>query len=422
MNYQDGLASAYVNIGIIQTEQEDYNEGLKNLFASLKINENTGNRESIALCYDNIGIHYTKRKQFREAAYYLNKSLALSLEIGSMDNIKESYKDLAKMDSAAGNYHQALQHYKLYITYRDSLFNEENTRKLVQSQMQYDFDKKEDSLQQQHFITETKLQAQHKQKYFYWGGLAMLAALAFFVFLNFRNQKKINKLAGNAHAKEKAELELQSLRAQLNPHFMFNSLNAIQELILLEENEKSQSYLARFAKLLRMLLENADKPFIPLQREIDFLQLYLSLENLRIPDLEHSITIDPAIDTEQTMIPNMILQPYIENAIWHGLSHKQSDRKLWIRVTKTNGIVQYAIEDNGVGRKKSAELKSLFRKEHKSKGMELLSKRFKLLAKEYGSDIETTITDIINNEAVSGTLVTIRVPVAFSGKIKTTTS
>ena len=218
-----------------------------------------------------------------------------------------------------------------------------------------------------------------------------------------------------------AHLEMQSLRAQLNPHFMFNSLNAIQELILMEENDKSHSYLARFSKLLRLLLENTEKPFIPLQREIDFIQLYLSLENLRIPELQFSVTVDPAIDTEQTAIPNMILQPYIENAIWHGLSHKATDKKLQIRITKTKGAIQYEIEDNGVGRKKSAELKSLFRKEHKSKGMELLSKRFKLLSKELGADIVTSYEDVLNNGEVAGTLVTIKVPNNFSEEIKKTT-
>lgn len=237
-------------------------------------------------------------------------------------------------------------------------------------------------------------------------GIAVMLFLGVGFLLVFMiNQRK--KLQSQ---KQMTELELQSLRAQLNPHFMFNSLNAIQELILLEENERAQSYLARFAKLLRVLLENAEKPFVLLQKEIDFLQLYLSLENLRIPDLQYFISVDPDIDTENINIPNMILQPYIENAIWHGLSHKKDDRKLWVRIIKTTGGVQYEVEDNGVGRKKAAELKSLFRTEHKSKGMELLSKRFKLLAKELGSDIETSVTNVIKNGEISGTLVSIRVP------------
>jgi LytS/YehU family sensor histidine kinase len=207
-----------------------------------------------------------------------------------------------------------------------------------------------------------------------------------------------------------AELELQSLRAQLNPHFMFNSLNAIQELILMEENDKSHTYLARFAKLLRMLLENANSPFIPLARELEFLQLYLSLEKLRIPELSFNIDVDPQINKEEIKIPNMILQPYIENAIWHGLSHKPGEKNLRIHVAQQNGTTLYEIEDNGVGRQKSAELKSQYRKEHKSKGMELLTKRFKLLQKEYGSEINTTISDVITHNQIAGTKVSILVP------------
>ena len=322
----------------------------------------------------------------------------------------KAYSILSRLDSAEGNYRSAFENYKQYIVYRDSLSNDKMTRINTQTRIQYEFDKKEDSLKQKQIITQTKLDSQQKQKKFYLGGSILLGLLSLFVFLNFRNQKKINRLATDAHAKEKAELELQSLRAQLNPHFMFNSLNAIQELILKEENEKSQSYLARFAKLLRMLLDNADKPFIPLQREIDFLGLYLSLESLRIPDLQFSIDIDKTIDTEETMIPNMILQPYIENAIWHGLSPKKDDKQLQIRIWQSNGIIQYEIADNGVGRKKAAELKSLYRKAHKSKGMELLSKRFKLLAKEYGSEVETSITDIQDEK---GTILLIKVPQKF---------
>lgn len=243
-------------------------------------------------------------------------------------------------------------------------------------------------------------------------GLGLVVITSVFFIILIRQQQTKKRVVEKAEAIHKmAELELQSLRSQLNPHFMFNSLNSIQELILMEENDKSHSYLARFSKLLRMLLENAEKPFIPLQKELDFLQLYLGLENLRVPDLQYSVSTDPNVNTEETLIPNMILQPYIENAIWHGLSHKSEDKQLQIRIFRENGSVNYEIEDNGVGRKKAAELKGLFRQKHNSRGMELLSKRFKLLNKGYSSEITTQITDVIKNHEVAGTLVTINVPV-----------
>jgi len=251
-------------------------------------------------------------------------------------------------------------------------------------------------------------------------GVALLGIISLFVILFVRQRNLKRRAIERAETVHKmAELELQSLRAQLNPHFMFNSLNAIQELILMEENDKSHTYLARFAKLLRMLLENANSPFIPLARELEFLELYLSLENLRIPDLKYSIHKDPDIDAEQIKIPNMILQPYIENAIWHGLSHKKvGERKIQLRVLQQADGVKYEIEDNGVGRKKAAELKSVYRKAHRSKGMELLTKRFKLLSEEYRFEIKTSVTDIMNKEEVTGTIVTINVPWGLARELK----
>jgi sensor histidine kinase YesM len=223
-------------------------------------------------------------------------------------------------------------------------------------------------------------------------------------------RKRSEELLIQASQKQMAELELQSLRAQLNPHFMFNCLTAIQELILKEDFENSQTYLARFAKLLRMLVENTENPFTSLQKEIDLLELYLSLEKLRLPDVRFSITADPSINKDETLIPNMILQPYIENALWHGLSPKTGDRKLEVNIQKRNGNVIYNVKDNGVGRKRSSELKSLYRKGHKSKGVELLTKRFKLLSEEYGSDITTEVIDVMTNGEAGGTEVAIIVP------------
>lgn len=231
-------------------------------------------------------------------------------------------------------------------------------------------------------------------------------------------RKRSEELLIHASHKQMAELELQSLRAQLNPHFMFNSLNAIQEMILKEDFENSHTYLSRFGRLLRMLLENSENPLTSLKKEIDFLELYLSLEKLRLADLQFSITSDPCIIKEETLIPTMILQPYVENALWHGLSHKTGSRKLELNIQKEIGAVIYNVKDNGVGRKKSAELKSLYHKKHKSKGMELLAKRFKLLSDEFGSEIKSEVRDVMNNGEVGGTIVSIIVPDSISHNTK----
>lgn len=495
------MSDDYNNLGLMYYHLGNHEEGLKYLFASLKIREEIRNKIGSIGSYQNIGKVYVDMKKISEANKFLNEALFLSKEIGSKAQIKSSYFELAKFDSAIGNWDEAYQNYKSFILYRDSLVNEENTKKTLRLQMQYDFDKKEaaEKLEQEQKLADEKLKyekekadhekelaiekvkyenemvlqkaqqaqaaaeekvkietaaAQEKAKIEKTAADAKLqneqaianermvnektkAAAArknnmvmmifvilvisiIFTGLMIRQRILKRRSIEKANAAHKmAELELQSLRSQLNPHFMFNSLNAIQELIVMEENELSQSYLERFAKLLRILLENANQPFIPLRKEIDFLQQYLSLESLRIPDLKYSFEVDPLLNTEKTMIPNMILQPYIENALWHGLQNKQGEKKLQLHIYRQNSSLHYDIIDNGVGREKAAGLKSLYRKEHKSKGMELLSKRFSLLSKEYGQDIQTKVTDVVENDNVAGTLVEITVPFILSEPIKT---
>jgi tetratricopeptide (TPR) repeat protein len=502
-----GVATDYSNIGVIYSGLGNETEALKNLFVGLKMREEIGYKRSIVVSYRTIGDIHAYFKKFSEAEEYLNKGLSVAKEIGSKELIKYIYRDLEKLDSTTGDWRGAYENHKLFVLYTDSLINDANTKKITQLQMQYEFDKKEDSLKYQQSLTDEKLKQQtlltqqqqqslllkekeltlsnkekelqhfgllkaqaelqvaqsqrqekekqliisdkekalqasrlklqqtqlnlkenqlkleKKQRMFYTGGLLFMLLLFMFIYRNIKNRQKANAAIASERLKaEKAdiahkmiELELQSLRAQLNPHFMFNSLNAIQELILSEDNERSHIYLSAFSDLLRTLLDNADQPFISLRKEIEFLELYLSLENLRIPNLEYSIKIDPYINTEKTQIPNMMLQPYIENAIWHGLLHKKDNRKLQIRInSKQNGMI-FQIEDNGVGRKKASELKSHYRKQHKSKGMELLSKRFNLLSKEYATEVQTMVKDLYNNGEANGTLVEIIVP-SFSSE------
>lgn len=163
-----------------------------------------------------VGNIYIKLKNNLKASEFINKAFKLSWELKNKKLIYGAYKALAELDSAQGDFKRSLEEYKLFILYRDSIYNGESKSKAEGYKLRYEFDKKEDSLKQRQILTETKLRAQKKQKYFYWGGIIMLSALLFFVFLNFRNQKKINGLAAEAHARQKAELELQIQRNVLN--------------------------------------------------------------------------------------------------------------------------------------------------------------------------------------------------------------
>jgi tetratricopeptide (TPR) repeat protein len=414
------IGISYANIGGILKNEGKYIEALNYLFQGLKLIETDREISYTIPVNVSIGDTYLKMalqlrgsskiRKIDSAIYHFTAATQLYDQLGTDVSIVDAFRGLALAYKELGNYNKAYQYSDLLFNLKDSLLtvNHYEASKLIQS---YENDKTEAIRKTQ----EEKLRSEQKQKNnLYLTVATILIIVLFFSTLLFLQQQKKKKSIEKAEYNHRIiELELQSLRSQLNPHFMFNSLNSIQTLILKEDSDRSQSYLSRFARLLRMLLENADKPFIALQKEINFLELYLSLESLRVPSLQYSISTDPELDKEKTLIPNMFLQPYVENAIWHGLSYKETDKQLQIRIYRENGTVNYEIEDNGVGRKKAEDLKSFLRKQHQSKGMELLSKRVKLLNKEYSSTIQTDVRDVIKNNEVIGTLVSVKVPIKF---------
>jgi len=425
------IAKVYNQTGSIYLRQSNYSEALKKFYAAAEILHRIGIYEPLTISYINIGDIISRQatlekgsgarnKKYNEAIQILNKGLSLAKDIGAKESLKKGYKILSDVYKDLNDHKRALEFYDLYVAIKDSLLNNEVTRKLELQRTQYEVDNAvaEEKTKQEAVIAQQN--AEHKRKNeLLFTGLGILAIITAFSVMLFRQQNQKRRAVDKAESGHKmAELELQSLRAQLNPHFMFNSLNAIQDLILKEDNDRSQLYLSRFSKLLRILLENADQPFVSVKQEMEFLALYLSLENLRIPDLRFSIETDPKMNIKERMIPNMMLQPYIENAIWHGLSHKKENRELQVRIHDEGDVTVFEIEDNGVGRQKAAEFKSLYRKGHISKGMELLTKRFNLLSKEYGETIQTTVTDLEDNEEATGTLVKICVPFSLSEQAK----
>ena len=199
-----------------------------------------------------------------------------------------------------------------------------------------------------------------------------------------------------------AESQLMALRAQMNPHFVFNCLNSIQECIVTEKYGEASLYLNKFSKLFRSVLNNSGKVFITLTEEIEVLELYLSLEHMRFErSFDYKIEIDEDLEKDEIMIPSMLLQPYVENALWHGLMHKDGDRRLDIRFKKINdNIFQSIIEDNGIGRKKALELKELQNKtkRHVSRGMSISKDRIDLLQKQG----EHAVLNLIDKETAAG--------------------
>jgi ligand-binding sensor domain-containing protein/two-component sensor histidine kinase len=203
--------------------------------------------------------------------------------------------------------------------------------------------------------------------------------------------------------------ELRSLRAQMNPHFLFNALNSIQGVLLKQNVEVTQDYLSRFGKLMRTILDHADKSSISISEELESITNYLEIEQLRVKQFQYEIAIDPQLDIYNREIPAMIIQPFIENSIWHGFAHKPDNNRLLIKFTDTaDEETVIEITDNGIGRKKAMSLRS---SKHKSKGIQLVKERIDILNHKAERKIKIDIVDLEDEQGNHpGTKVIIVIP------------
>ncbi len=250
----------------------------------------------------------------------------------------------------------------------------------------------------------------------WWFILALLSLLVGLFW--FWNKRRFNQLKAKEAQKSEtnlkfAELELQALQAQLNPHFIFNSLGAIQYFIKTNEKEKADAYLTSFARLMRLFLESSKNKYITLAEEIEMLRLYIQLEQLRFKNsFTASIILDPELDPAQIYIPSLLLQPFIENAINHGLFHKEGLGNLALDFSpmEDEGLL-VTLEDNGIGRTKAQEIKKRSVLNYKSRAMQIIDERREVLSKVEDYHIDIEIKDLYHlDKSAAGTKVIIKIP------------
>jgi len=243
--------------------------------------------------------------------------------------------------------------------------------------------------------------------------LAFMGAMIFIIFRIRLNQLRKEQERESRTQIEIAKNELKALRAQMNPHFLFNSLNSIQQFILNHKEEEAVFYLNRFARLMRMILNNSEKQSITLSDEITPLKLYIDLEKMRFSGkFDYEIKIDDNVNADYEEIPTMLLQPYVENAILHGLVPARHKGMLSIHFFIRDHFIHAVIEDNGIGRKRSAEINKDSHRGHTSMGMKITRDRLKLLGNVQQAAYTSTITDLVDEQGnARGTRVEITWPV-----------
>jgi LytS/YehU family sensor histidine kinase len=208
------------------------------------------------------------------------------------------------------------------------------------------------------------------------------------------------------------DIEQNLLRSQMNPHFIFNALIAIQSFIYKKNSSEAARYLTNFARLIRLVLSNSQEEFVTLKREIDTLSNYLSLQKLRFDDkFDYSLIIDPEINTENIKIPPMLAQPFVENAIEHGILGLDSPGRIMINFSFVTNSVLIEITDNGIGREKGREMRKKTDKSHESYGTRITEERIHSHNRKYSSKLRLTITDLFDeNNKAAGTKVVLSIP------------
>jgi tetratricopeptide (TPR) repeat protein len=440
-------ANIYNNMGTVFIEQKKYPEALDHFQKSMALNEELGNKLFVTTCLGNIGLCYLRIGELKKATDYLERGLAQaissndyqaqeltmlnlaetylaqhqtekalllskrSLEISnkynSKDNIFLNQQILAKAYKAMGQHAIAYDYLEKAMTLGDSLKNADLTKGIRDLQKSYELNKKESEiilLEKDAALKMALLKQEQHLRYGLLGLVAVLVLITAVVYYSFSSKAALNK---KIQRQNEELLKAQALRAQMNPHFIFNSLNSIQFLIMKVESAKAYDYLAKFGLLLRKVMDHSEKDFITLTEEIEIIKLYLDLESLRFED-SFDYAIEVNIPNPQSFkVPPMIVQPYIENAIQHGLMPKQGDRKLRVAFTHQAGALLCEIEDNGIGRAEAIEISKRKNRVFASKGMKYTNDRLQAMNKVLNGKSYVGVFDLHSEGKSLGTLVKI---------------
>ena len=401
-----GEALLYNYFGDYYRKLKNANLAFENYGMSQKIYESMENKFGVSLVLYNLSQLHIDGKRYNDALPLAEQSLKLAREIGTLDQIKESEKILSDIYTQIGNQPKAFEHYKQYIVIRDSLENEENTKKFVRAEMNFEYEKKEAL-----FMEQTK---RHQQFLLFLiiGGLLLLVLI--FVTYNRLQIKRRLTLQ-----KEVAEYEQKALHLQMNPHFVFNCLGSISSFIVQNGTDSAIKYLSKFSKLMRLTLEYSKGSLIPIDKEIEGLQNYLELEQLRFnKKFEFVITTSPDLEDDMAL-PPLLIQPFIENAILHGMVPKEGDGSIEVRFDVSDNQLVCTITDDGIGYVTSKALKENSVTAHRSMALEITKKRLQMMEAATTQSASVTIEETLDeNKQASGTKVVISLPIQYTSDTK----
>ena len=349
LNDIKGIGSSYSSLGIIFKELEKYEQAVEYYQKAITYYEQAHYKTGTSATLNNLGLLYLETKNYEKAAENFKKSLDEGRKIDYQQVILNNYEGLANAFAGMNDYETAFSFHKKYKTLFDSLFSEEKHKQIEELKTIYETEKKEKQNQKLRHENQIQKMAATKSKYAAIG-TGGAATLILIISLLLIKQNKIRT------AQKTTELEQKLFRMQMNPHFFFNSLIAIQSYIYNSNPREAAQYLSEFAKLMRFILEYSGLDNISLEKEIMFLRNYLELQKIRFDHkFDYHIITDPEIHAELMEIPPMLTQPFIENALEHGISKKAGKGQIFIKFEMKNKSLHVEVRDNGIGRKKTSD-------------------------------------------------------------------
>ena len=434
---EQNAAVSLTNIGVIYFEASNYPMALRYYNMAEERFSTMDNKRGYALLNNYFGDYYRDKKDFLKAQSYYQKSLALceelqnkfgaslalynigkllveqknyaaampaalqSLEyakaIGVLDQTYHSEKLVSELYDIQGNPAASLIHYKNYVAARDSITNQENTKKFAIAEMNYEYKRKEALVAAEH-------KRQTQAAIFGIVGALLLIALVLVIYNRMQVKRRLTL------QKEVAEYEQKALHLQMNPHFVFNCLSSISSFIVQNGTDSALKYLSKFSKLMRLTLEYSKGSLIPIDKEIESLQNYLELEQLRFHK-KFNFTITSTDKVEFNMgLPPLLIQPFVENAILHGVVPKESDGNITIEFDVGGAQLICTITDDGIGLEESLQLKENSVIAHKSMALEITKKRLEIME---STTLKSAQIDIIQLPNKNGTRVTLRLPIQY---------
>ena len=372
--------------------------------------KNTGEGNLLVFAMIGVGKTAMARKKTDVALRYGYKALNQARLRDTRLTLRDAYQLLSSAYEAQNKADSAFAYYKKYMAEKEAVVSDQFKGKMFAYKQASEFQ----LLANEKLLAEQNLKSSRLWQNILIGGSVVVLLLALIVVRNVLLKRKNEKLQSHhvqAALKQRAsEMEMQALRAQMNPHFIFNALSSINRFILKNDPEKASDYLTRFSRLIRLVLINSQRESILLEEEMEMLRLYLQMEQLRFRHaFDFSINVAGDIDAASVFLPPMLLQPFCENAIWHGLMHREAGGHLQIDFWRSEDFLHCTIVDNGVGRARSAEMASKSAEKIKSLGLRLTKDRLAIFNKEETDECYTI--DDVKDEAgnVAGTTVNLQI-------------